>query len=1080
MLESRRCSAILSLAVILAALVFSAAEAQPLGATQELVELRTATSKTWQMADGSRTLYAFTAPIHYQDTDGTWREIDTTLVPATESGYGRSVVKNWFRSHLADNAQGRQTVQIGDVTFSFSAEAAVASQGVVAGSAITYPDAWPGVDLRYEVTQTGLKEELVLERTPSVQEFRFIVRAGGLRPSADGTGDIAFADSSGATRVVLLRPVMSDARGRQSNAVQARWNPLPDGSVAVSVRPDRQWLAGASYPVALDPTVIITPFTEGGKDGYFDCVDGQSWGTWYYTAPNIDFGHTYVNSVKYERTGCVRWNVAAEVPANAVLSNATITLFPRAGGTGGNIGMKEVLEWPWPSHYLPTLADQPFLTRAWSHTGANVFNSDEYPYIKTMVQNWVWGLTDNCGIATYETGESALCRYHSTESTKVPSSPPPGWYPPYAPRLTVTYTPDTNPPTGSITIEGGAESTNRENVTLTLSAEDPESGVRLMQFSNDGVAWSAWEAYATSKAWVIAPVEPTHTATVYVKYKDYAGNVSQAYSDDILAVIGPLSFDPPAGDYNHCLDVTIACITENPIIRYTINDDCPTLDDYNANSRTYDPAGVVVVNPYPNGKTLYAKAFKTGWVERELTQLYSWDDQGGGGPEGPGPPYPYTCWRWNEITPPPAVTGLRIADIYQPKTMRLVWNTHSGQACVKRKLENDPTAWDDVTPPLADNWDYDNFDDTTFDLGTSYKYAVMELGWEDPVPPGLPQCVPGHDPDHHPFERRTWTSTGWSEIPVSSVQVIASENQTVDSRLDTRYVEDKLVDFQFLHENGIGGVYRGGLFVGFTDDPSKISRSFLKFPFSSQMPPQGQRLWAATMNAYYTGSFPGFDPGTGDPLPFPGTAPVAVGCQAVSNDTWVDHGTDCIKWSTAPNLTPATPKESLVVGTGGVQPGNWCRYSGMFPMIVQEMYGDQTLSVGLASTNEASSGWAYFAKKEYDLALAPQVLYAYGTADLFVVEVTVNPSTIIGGYTATATARFNAPAPAGTIVYFGVSRHCVAHVPSQVTLSQEAFSVSFPVYTAVVFGGSELVDVSAAIEGSPITSSATLTVTPQP
>jgi PKD repeat protein len=51
---------------------------------------------------------------------------------------------------------------------------------------------------------------------------------------------------------------------------------------------------------------------------------------------------------------------------------------------------------------------------------------------------------------------------------------------------------DTNPPTGSIVINGGLAYTPSTNVTLALSAADNSGAVSQMQFSNDETNYSAW------------------------------------------------------------------------------------------------------------------------------------------------------------------------------------------------------------------------------------------------------------------------------------------------------------------------------------------------------------------------------------------------------------------------------------------------------------------------------------------------------------------------------------------------------------------------------------------------------------
>ena len=53
-----------------------------------------------------------------------------------------------------------------------------------------------------------------------------------------------------------------------------------------------------------------------------------------------------------------------------------------------------------------------------------------------------------------------------------------------------------------------------------------------MKFSNDNATYSTAEAYATSKSWTLSTTNGTRT--VYVKYKDVAGNWSGAISDTII------------------------------------------------------------------------------------------------------------------------------------------------------------------------------------------------------------------------------------------------------------------------------------------------------------------------------------------------------------------------------------------------------------------------------------------------------------------------------------------------------------------------------------------------------------------
>ena len=91
--------------------------------------------------------------------------------------------------------------------------------------------------------------------------------------------------------------------------------------------------------------------------------------------------------------------------------------------------------------------------------------------------------------------------------------------------------PETNPPTGSIVIKGGAEATKSRAVTLTLSATD-SSGIKAMCVSNKDTC-SSWTAYATTMNWTLSSGDGDKTVNVW--FKDIWGNLNDTpYSDTII------------------------------------------------------------------------------------------------------------------------------------------------------------------------------------------------------------------------------------------------------------------------------------------------------------------------------------------------------------------------------------------------------------------------------------------------------------------------------------------------------------------------------------------------------------------
>jgi hypothetical protein len=98
---------------------------------------------------------------------------------------------------------------------------------------------------------------------------------------------------------------------------------------------------------------------------------------------------------------------------------------------------------------------------------------------------------------------------------------------------------DSTPPTGSVTINGGAAMTTSGYVTLTLTASDAVSGIDRVLISNEELTGYVEEPFvAQRELWKLHLIRGTQT--VYVKLKDKAGNVSAPMSDAIeLGLLAP-------------------------------------------------------------------------------------------------------------------------------------------------------------------------------------------------------------------------------------------------------------------------------------------------------------------------------------------------------------------------------------------------------------------------------------------------------------------------------------------------------------------------------------------------------------
>lgn len=97
---------------------------------------------------------------------------------------------------------------------------------------------------------------------------------------------------------------------------------------------------------------------------------------------------------------------------------------------------------------------------------------------------------------------------------------------------------DAAAPTGTVSLNDGNAYARASQATLGIAASDVGSSVTSMSFSNNGISFSSWETYATSKTWDINTGYGASSVdgikTVYVRFRDAAGNISAITSDQIV------------------------------------------------------------------------------------------------------------------------------------------------------------------------------------------------------------------------------------------------------------------------------------------------------------------------------------------------------------------------------------------------------------------------------------------------------------------------------------------------------------------------------------------------------------------
>lgn len=304
--------------------------------------LWTASSRTFVGADGTMVAHVYEEPVNYQDSSGVWQPIDVTLVPGTDGGVS-GVVNLTNRVQIAlPSVLGTAPVEVsnGSSLVSFSLDGA-SGTGATSGATDVFAGALPGVDLKYTVENSGLKEDLVLAGPSSPRTFDFTVTASsGLTAVSGPGGSVRFIDSSGKTQLGFLPPVLKDAAG--ASAPGSLQMSQTAAGYHLTLDADTAWLdsPGRAWPVTVDPTV-------GDPSGF---AGWPSSGPQFPTSDGYVVSGTNQNSnffnLTYDRVGwdscCVRrglfkFNVAAALPAGSQILDAELNLYLTAEAGTANV-----------------------------------------------------------------------------------------------------------------------------------------------------------------------------------------------------------------------------------------------------------------------------------------------------------------------------------------------------------------------------------------------------------------------------------------------------------------------------------------------------------------------------------------------------------------------------------------------------------------------------------------------------------------------------------------------------------------------------------------------------------------------
>ncbi|HST69903.1 MAG TPA: RHS repeat-associated core domain-containing protein [Solirubrobacterales bacterium] len=265
----------LAISLLLSSLALAAASdenagADPVGGSvveendvriKELPGLRTATSNTFLLADGSRETLLYQTPVNYRDDEGDWQPIDQEL-KETASG---SLVNghNSFDVHLPEDLdEAPVRVMMEDEWVSETPLGIETQPADLEGGTASYSLHGDAADLEFTGLANGLKETIELADPSAPATYHFLLEASaGVIPELTEKGSIEFRDEEGELVAEMPAPFMLDAAGvtAPEDAVRYSLEAASSQGWKLAVEADPQWLQAPerSWPVIIDPTVMI-------------------------------------------------------------------------------------------------------------------------------------------------------------------------------------------------------------------------------------------------------------------------------------------------------------------------------------------------------------------------------------------------------------------------------------------------------------------------------------------------------------------------------------------------------------------------------------------------------------------------------------------------------------------------------------------------------------------------------------------------------------------------------------------------------------------------------------------------------
>ncbi|MFF2889470.1 hypothetical protein [Paenibacillus sp. NPDC057967] len=318
---------------------------------QEVIEKRTATSKTYSLGSGKYQTEYFSYPVHYLAEDGkTWLEVDTRIVEVKGWEFTEGVMAGVFKTYFGDVTSDNfhlysVTDEGGEKWINFKLKGATPKETSTIENTHRFVECFEGVDVEYVVFPELVKENIWINRSTNIREFVFTIKSGGVSLVKNEEDDLSVVSIiDGKTLWVIDTPYLEDAEGRRSYGVLYELG--NDGEYeTLTVRvTDEIFMQEAVYPIVIDPSLVAQDYASFyvfSRNAYNSTTQTTMGAQWTSTGDNPFYRYCAIQPKFFEEMRVSLSN------GGIVINSATLELYLVSFGNGAGGITAHHINNPW-------------------------------------------------------------------------------------------------------------------------------------------------------------------------------------------------------------------------------------------------------------------------------------------------------------------------------------------------------------------------------------------------------------------------------------------------------------------------------------------------------------------------------------------------------------------------------------------------------------------------------------------------------------------------------------------------------------------------------------------------------------